>query len=387
MASSFRALNVVLVVEASSAGVGRHVRDLSTELAKRDHTVHIIWSPTRADSSFLDFASSPPSGVSLYEIPMERLPGSKDVGVVRRTRRLLKSLATLDVVHGHSSKGGAIARLAGFEIAPTVATPHAVITSDPSLSIPKKALYGAAELALGLLGGAIVAVSQEEQAQIRRLGVPGRRIHLIPNGVGSLDLGNRDPARARLGLSKTDRAIGFVGRLVPQKDPLLALAAFSRLGDPSTTLIIIGDGPLRDAVEAEIHRLGIDQKVMLLGEQPARDLMPAFDLLVLSSRYEGLSYVVLEALSAGIPIAATCTGGTQELLGSGAGLVVPVGDEEALSRALSELLRDRDLAARAADAAVQVSRRYGLEAMVDAYEQLYRSVGRSRNGSRDEEAL
>lgn len=380
MANSSKALNIALVVEASSAGVGGHVRDLSTGLAERDHSVHVIWSPTRADASFVAFAASPPTGVSLYEMPMERLPTSKDVAVVRRTRHLLKSLAPLDVVHGHASKGGAIARLAGFEIAPTVATPNAIITSDPTLSGPKRALYGAVELALGLLGAGIVAVSHEEEAEIRRLGVPRGRIHLIPNGIRPLNAAKREPARTRLGLGTTDRVIGFVGRLVPQKDPLLALAAFSRLRDPYVSLVIIGDGPLRADVEAEIRRLGIDSKVMLLGELPARNLIPAFDLLVLSSRYEGLPYVALEAMSAGIPVAATSTGGVQELLGSGAGLVVPVGDECALSSALARLLEDRDLVARAAEAGRQVSQRYGVEAMVNANEHLYRSLGQRAKG-------
>jgi glycosyltransferase involved in cell wall biosynthesis len=370
-------LSITLLVEATFAGVGLHVRDLAAGMARRGHRVTLLWSPARADRPFLEFVSEPPAGVSPRQILLRRQVGPGDFGAARRVRALLSD--DVDVVHGHSSKGGAIARLAAAGTGiPSIATPNALITSDPTLSAPARVAYGTVERALGLIGQAVIAVSPEEVDELRRIGVPGSRIHLIPNGVAPLDAADRTPARAQLCLRPDDRVVGFVGRLVPQKDPELLVRAFAAIPLADARLVLIGDGALRPQVESLVERLGLGERVTLLGEVPARRLLPAFDVLALASRYEGHPHVVIEALSAGVPVVSTRTGGISELLGSGAGLIVPVGDERSLAAALTRMLTDAEQAAAAAAEGRRRAKAFDVDTMIAATEQLYRSLADRR---------
>jgi len=368
-------------VEATFAGVGLHVRDLAAGLARRGHRITLLWSPTRADRPFLEFVSEPPAGVTPRQVPMNRQVGPADFVAARRVRALLAE--NVDVVHGHSSKGGAVARLAalGMRI-PSVATPNALITSDPTLSRAARIAYENVERLLGRIGQAIIAVSQHEVEELRRLGVPSGRIHLIPNGVHPLDQADRAPARARLGLRPDDRVVGFVGRLVHQKDPELLVRAFARVPLADARLVLIGDGALRHQVESLVEALRLRARVSVVGEVPARGLIPGFDVLALASRYEGHPHVVIEALSAGVPVVSTRTGGISELLGTGAGLIVPVGDEQSLAAALTRMLTDADLAAAAAAEGHRRAKAFDVDTMIATTEQLYRSLADRRPRAR-----
>lgn len=114
----------------------------------------------------------------------------------------------------------------------------------------------------------------------------------------------RRRAREALGLSPEERAAGFVGRLDQAKDPLLALEAFALLSRelPEARLLVVGEGPLREEVEEWVAALGLSRKVRFLGEREARPIMPALDALLLTSAYEGMPYVLLEALTLGVPV-------------------------------------------------------------------------------------
>jgi glycosyltransferase involved in cell wall biosynthesis len=129
-----------------------------------------------------------------------------------------------------------------------------------------------------------------------------------------------------------------VGRLAPQKNLALMLRAFARGSAEYDTLTIVGDGPERARLETLARRLGIGARVRFMGylPEPAATL-PAFDILLLSSDYEGVPAVLLEALAARLDVIATdCSRSMAALLKHGRlGKLVPVGDEQALATAIS----------------------------------------------------
>ena len=212
-------------------------------------------------------------------------------------------------------------------------TPHALATLDPDRGAAARSLIGLAERLMGLRTDALIAVSRDEWDEAGRLGIaPGRR-HLIANCLEGATLRSRAAARAALGARPGERWLGFAGRLSPQKAPLqfigAALGAMRR--DCRVRALILGDGEQAGLVAEAIAEGGFPERFTWHRDEDARDWLAALDLFVMTSRFEGLPYVLLEALAAGVPVLATPVGGARDLLASGAGVV-------ASSEALPELL-------------------------------------------------
>jgi glycosyltransferase involved in cell wall biosynthesis len=166
-----------------------------------------------------------------------------------------------------------------------------------------------------------------------------------------------------------------VGRLKPPKDCLTLVRALAALPSGSFEALIVGDGPDRGALEAEIRRLGLAERVRLAGERrdvPA--LLAASDVFVLSSASEGLPVSVLEAMAAELPVVASAVGGMHELVVNGeTGLLVPPGDVDELAAALGRLIADRDLRRRFGTAGrARAEALFDLRAFHGAHVELYR---------------
>lgn len=172
-----------------------------------------------------------------------------------------------------------------------------------------------------------------------RLGLPWDAITIIPDPALSRDLIARLRAASRHSAPLAEgRRFIAVGRLAPQKNLALMLRAFSRGRRALDRLVIVGEGPERARLEALTRKLGLAGKVTFLGYRPEPAmLLPNYDILLLSSDYEGVPAVVLEALAARLDIIATdCSRNMGALLGHGAlGRLVPVGDHRALAKAIA----------------------------------------------------
>ncbi|MDB5293993.1 MAG: glycosyl transferase group 1, partial [Phycisphaerales bacterium] len=193
-----RTPRVLMVVESAGGGTGRHVLDLSEGLADRGCDVHVIYSTNRTDKMFTDRLAAL-RGVRHTAVLMRTSPHPSDLAVVRKVRRYMKANGPFDIVHGHSSKGGAIARLAATGTgAAAFYTLHGLIMMDPLLPRWKWLLYLSIELGLSLRTARIIAVSPEESRAAMRLGMGRTRTVMVPNGVGPADLTPRDLARRAL---------------------------------------------------------------------------------------------------------------------------------------------------------------------------------------------
>jgi glycosyltransferase involved in cell wall biosynthesis len=357
-----------MVVESCAGGTGRHVADLSRGLVGRGWDVHLLFSLARVDSLFLDRLAGL-EGVFCKPLPMRHGVHPSDLAVARRARRYLRDEGPFDVVHGHSSKGGAIARLAALGTGvPCFYTLHGFGADDPTMPRPKRLFYLAVERLLCPATRRVIAVSPEEKRAAVRLGLGASRVVLVPNGVGASEAAPREQARAALGVTGRDLVVGFVGRLVPQKAPDVLLRAMTRVTAhvPAVTLAMIGDGPLRQELEALAAGLGIAGRVLWLGERDARQLTAGFDVFAMPSCKEGLPYVVLEAMSAGLPVVGTDTAGLECLVTPGVnGAVVPCGDWAALGDAIAEVLRDPARRRRYGAASRQRVAHFSVDAMVE----------------------
>ena len=370
-----QAVRVLQICEASSAGVGRHTIDLTEGLLAKGCDVHLLYSRARIDDAFERGVARLPSGRS-HVIEMAREPTAGDAAAMLAVCRYVASHGPFDLVHGHSSKGGAIARLAGAASRkPVIYTPHCISTMVPSFGRVKNTAFKLVEAGLALLTRRILAASQEEYDHIRSLGVAASRLRLVPHGIQRLPLGSKQEVRAALGLSQDQVIIGFVGRLSEQKNPALAIRAFARLAaqQQKVRLAIIGSGEL----EAECRRLAaelrVDDRIDWLGYRPGYESMPAFDVLLVPSRYEGLPYVMLEALTVGLPLVITPVGGVKLVIDDGKnGFVVPHDDVVAMSEAIGRLAADANWRARVSRAALAKSEDFSIDAMVNRILWVYR---------------
>ena len=183
---------------------------------------------------------------------------------------------------------------------------------------------------------------------IRERGLSERRCVVIPNGVDATrfsptkGLGNS--TRERLGI-RTEFVVGSVGRLAGEKAYDRLIRAVARLKQEDVCLLLVGDGPVRSALEAEASRLGITDRVRFVGwQEDVNAFLNAMDVFALSSDFEALPFSALEAMAAGLPVVATDVGGVREAVLDGeTGYIVPQGDEDALADRIDCLLADSTL--------------------------------------------
>jgi len=234
-----------------------------------------------------------------------------------------------------------------------------------------------------------VALSRQIEDYLRNsVGVPGHRISQIYNGVDTVRFHPRAhgrPSLPAMPFASDDWIIGTVGRLQAVKDHATLLHAFARVRrspqGARLRLALVGGGPLRDELEALARQLGVYDDVWFGGERAdIADLLRCFDAFVLSSRAEGISNTVLEAMATGLPVIATRVGGNAELVEDGVtGTLVETGDASGLAAAvlatIGERARTQGRAGRQ-----RAEQRFSLEAMVNNYESLYESM-LARNGA------
>jgi glycosyltransferase involved in cell wall biosynthesis len=243
------------------------------------------------------------------------------------------------ILHASSSKAGVLGRVAAAATRVPIRffTVHGWAFS--AYSGLTSSLYRIADRLMAPLTTVTICVSENELAAGLEAGTcSAERTVVIRNAV--------DVSAAPR--SRHDRPIPrliAVGRLKAPKDFMTLISAFAALPQGSFEAVVVGDGPDRGAVEAEIRALGLEKSVRLVGERsdvPA--LLADSDLFVLSSRSEGLPVSVLEAMAAELPVVASNVGGLAELVVDGeTGILVPQGNSAALAGALGRLIDDRDL--------------------------------------------
>ncbi len=224
----------------------------------------------------------------------------------------------------------------------------------------------------------VTAVSEAAADSSVALGVERARITVIENGVDVDRFGGQTAARPADLPQDPVPLIGSVGCLAARKDygTLLEALAIVKRGGRAFRAVIAGDGPERDALEARRAALALDE-LSLLGERTDVDqLLPAFDLFVLSSREEGIPNALLEAMAAGRPCVVTDVGGNREVLADGrTGWLVPPQDPAALAAALAAVLADpAEAARRGAAARAEMIAERSVDAMVRRHEAYYRRV-------------
>jgi sugar transferase (PEP-CTERM/EpsH1 system associated) len=258
------------------------------------------------------------------------------------------------------------------------------LESDANAKEPRRRILFR-RLAFELADRVLSVSHQLRDLHARRTGFAPDRITVIHNGVDAQRFFPDPAARARireeLGLSEDEFCIGCVGNLLPVKDHMTMLKALEVFAGASQhwRLVIAGEGPERRSLERTIgQHPEWKERVLLMGTSDRiPELLNAMDVYVLPSVSEGISNSLLEAMSSGVPVIVTATGGNPEVVVDGeSGLLFPVGDSSRLAEQLTLLRTQPDLRLRLAHQATRrVREEFSIESMVRNYAQLYESLG------------
>ncbi|RCW27753.1 glycosyltransferase involved in cell wall biosynthesis [Ciceribacter lividus] len=371
-------LSLLQVLEPSGGGSGRHVIDLCGGLATRGHAVTAVYSPVRAEPRFVEDLLSR-NLHRVIALPMERAVGPWDAVAWWRLREIIGREGPFDIIHGHSSKAGALTRLRlPGRHTPRVYTPHAFRTMDPTLGRKGRLVYGAVERFLGRhLSDRVICVSNSEYDHAISLGIPPDKLRVVVNGVAPIPSDRRGALRAGWGISEDAVVFGFVGRLQPQKAPERLVAAFARIAArmPQAFLLMIGSGEMEPELRRQIAASGFSDRIRLTSELPGNEAIQAFDALVMPSRYEAMSYVMLEAATAGKPLILTEVGGVTTVLEDGVNGILVGNDDDPteLAAAMASLGAPATRTRLTANAEGRAGR-YGLDVMVNQTLSVYREL-------------
>jgi L-malate glycosyltransferase len=225
---------------------------------------------------------------------------------------------------------------------------------------------------------ALQVISPQLKNYVERWRRPPRRIYLIPNGIDTrhYSVPYSSSVRERFQIPEEAPIIGSTGRLERIKGYDVLLTAFSSIlrSHPTARLLLVGEGPERGSLLRQAHDLGIEKSLILPGfSSDIREYLAVFDVYVCSSRSEGVSNSVLEAMSMQRPVIATQVGGMESIMENRKeGLLIAPEDPAALTSALVALLGNATQATQFAKAArARVEREFSTAVMIERVQAMY----------------
>ena len=367
---------ILHVLEAFAGGTEQHLLDIVRHI---DACEHIIAVPSvhqgKSTAAAADVAAALGARVERLEMGRSRA-AHRSLTAIPSLRRLIRSTGA-DVVHGHSSIGGAVARLAVWTVpVPVVYTPHGVSRSRWALRI---------ERGLGMHSDRVIAVSAGEREFLLVSGLAREeQVVVIPNGIDLDPPAPLSPSlRSRLDLPHHVPLVGCVGRLTWQKAPEIYVeaCALTHRVIPDAHFVLIGSGPLQRRVEALVGARGLAERFHLLpGLANAGAALSELDLYVLPSRFEGGPYTPLEAMRGRTPVLVSDATGNRDAVVDGvSGLVVAQDDPGALSESMIAVLEDPELSDRLVCGALEHLPRFDVKTMADATTELYAALVGTRS--------
>ena len=290
----------------------------------------------------------------------------------RLVRRLDPTILHTWLFHANLA-GRVVGRLAGVPI---------VLSGERTMGMESRWRYRLNRMTQPLADRVVCVSPLVADFVVQRVGVPRSKVVIIANGVNVADYDDasgRSAARAALGLKAEAALVGTVARLEPVKRLDVLLEALASLKD--VPALIVGYGAEEERLKALARRLGLAGRVRFAGQQ--RDVsrrLAAMDVFVLSSDWEGMSNALLEAMATGLPVVATATGGTPDVVLDGlTGILVPPGQPAALARALETLLNDPTLRWKMGQAGRRrVANLFSVERMVRSTQELYDDLLREK---------
>ncbi|MDZ4476644.1 glycosyltransferase family 4 protein [Bacillus cereus] len=335
-------IKVLIISEALGGGVRRHLVDLLDGIDTSKFDVFMVYGPHRADNIFISSMEKlKKKGIKFFEVDslINKISLKSDF---RCTKELVKIIREInpDIVHCHSSKAGALGRIAAkiCKVNKVFYTPHAYVFQNPKLSTIKKNIYYRIEKSLGKISTKNLHVSfGEERLALNAKVVPKEKSITIYNGIDHIRYESKSRSK--------DIIIGTVGRMDHQKNPweFIEIAKSIVTNMDNVKFVYVGAGEYFDEISSYIKGEGLEDKIILKGfsSNPIEE-MEKFDIFISTSLYEGLPYSLIEAMSCSLPVIATNIEGHDEIvLNEINGYLYELNNTKLANQTIESLIKDK----------------------------------------------
>ncbi|MFH1610511.1 MAG: glycosyltransferase family 4 protein [Patescibacteria group bacterium] len=369
-----------LVTQTDPGGAQKYVHDLTLNLNKENFEVEVGVGEGKEEKWMLDLKNQ--------NIKVHRLKH-----VVRNLKPIHDFLSGFeifsllnkvkpDVIHLNSSKIGATGAVTGWiykklknRQMKIIYTVHGLVLNEPLLHW-QRIYYKTSEKISGWYEDKIICVSEfDKQSCLKNKIAKPKKLITIRNGVdlNNLNLLSKEEAKTKLGI--INQSIGTIANLYETKGLIYLIRAAKILIDKHKDLlfIVIGQGKLKETLEKEIKKLNLENNFKLIGQKDnAQQYLPAFDIFCLPSVKEGLSYTLIEALVAGLPIITTDVGGNPEIVEDNVnGILVKPKKPLDLAEAIENILEDRGLQNKFKENNLEKAKQFSLDKMIKKTEEIY----------------
>lgn len=365
------------ITQSTIGGTLEYLKLLLPRLDKNKYDITLLcpsYGPMMSDIKSL--------GIDVYELDMSREINIKnDFISIIKLRQFLKR-NNYDLIHLHSSKAGAIGRLANvFSGIPVVYNSHGW-AFNMRVSEEKKQFYVMVERLLSVLSDYIICISKSEyDVAIRKRIAKREKLLLINNAIDVEKFitfsGDINTFKKQIGIEKDEIIIGMVARLTEQKDPLTFIKIAQHMIKDKKhkyKFILVGDGELREEVERQINYFGIKNNVIITGwTNDVHKYIKIFDVALLTSRWEGFGLVLAEYLAAKVPVVASKVDGIPNVIIDGeTGLLVEPCNVTGFVLAIEQILNDKSLRNMfVINGLDRVKKYFTIDRLVKEHEELY----------------
>lgn len=290
---------------------------------------------------------------NIYIVPMVReIEAKKDINAIIKVRKILKQIKP-DIVYLHSSKAGAIGRIAlAFNFKTKILYNAHGWYFNAQISDKKRKVFSWIEKILALKTDKIINISKSEyESALKYKIAPEKKMCIIENGIDFTKFQNndtyREETRKKYHIAENEIVVGVVGRLTEQKDPMTMIKAFELVnkGNNNTRLMYVGSGELEEEVKQYAKEHDLLNKLIITGwVDNVEKYIPAFDIAVLPSKWEGFGLVLIEYMACDKPIVASNVGGIRDIIKDKVnGFIVENGNEKQLSKKIQEIMMKTDV--------------------------------------------
>ena len=307
-----------------------------------------------------------------------------DIKAILKVKKLLEQIKP-DIVYMHSSKAGAIGRIAlafsGIK-AKTLYNAHGWYF-NAQISNKKKKIFALIEKGLAIKTDKIINISKSEyESALKYKIAPKRKMCIVENGIDFTRFENnykyRKETRKKYNIADDEIVIGVVGRLTEQKDPITMIKAFELVNKEknNTKLMYVGSGELEEYVKQYAIEKNILNKVIITSwVNNVEQYIPAFDIAVLPSKWEGFGLVLIEYMACNKPIVASNVGGIVNIIKNEKnGLLFSSGNYKILYNKIKEILNNKNIAKRLIKNNNENKKKYDIKDVIHKHLEIIRGI-------------